>query len=89
MFSLALGQQRDKAFIQGLHARFMQGRRADLLIVDDVASSAEAATLLSENDIDSHNQRHARHRGLGDIVESAEICRSSPELLKTFKNETW
>ena len=39
------------ALAQKLHERFMQSRRADLLIVDDVASSTEAAKLPIENKV--------------------------------------
>jgi len=46
---LHTARQGSRKFIRELHERFMQGRRADLLIIDDVASSTEAATLPVEN----------------------------------------
>lgn len=46
---MSLGQQRNKALIQGLHERFMQGSRADLLIVDE-ALNTEAAKLSGDYD---------------------------------------
>ena len=55
---LRTARQGSRSFIQKLHERFMQGRRADLLIVDDVASSTEAAKLPIENNM-SNEAEHS------------------------------
>lgn len=42
---LHTARQGSRKFIRELHERYMQGRRADLLIIDEVASSTETVTL--------------------------------------------
>ena len=56
---LRTARQGSRSFIQKLHERFMQGRRADLLIVDDVASSTEAAKLPIENNMSNEAEQHS------------------------------